>query len=100
MKKRVLMFLLVLLIIVSIVPLTIAAPRNKAKKEKLMVYTSMKEQLIGQLRDAFVKKYPNVQFDYYSAGAGKLMAKLATERQARQHCGDVIWTSEIPDFTS
>lgn len=98
MKKRVLMFLLVLLIIVSIVPLTIAAPRNKAKKEKLMVYTSMKEQLIGQLRDAFVKKYPNVQFDYYSAGAGKLMAKLATERQAGNIVVDVIWTSEIPDF--
>ena len=96
MKKRLLIFFLVLLIIVSSVPLTFAAP--KAKKEKLMVYTSMKEQLIGQIRDAFVKKYPNIQFDYYSAGAGKLMAKLATERQAGNIMVDVIWTSEIPDF--
>ena len=26
--------------------------------EKLMVYTSMKESLIGSLRDAFAKKHP------------------------------------------
>ncbi|MCX7787494.1 MAG: ABC transporter substrate-binding protein [Spirochaetes bacterium] len=68
------------------------------KKEKLMVYTSMKEVLIGELRDAFVKKHPNVSFDYYSAGAGKIMAKIAAERQSKQLVCDVIWTSEIPDF--
>lgn len=70
------------------------------KKEKLMVYTSMKEVLIGELRDAFVKKHPNISFDYYSAGAGKIMAKIAAERQSKQLVCDVIWTSEIPDFIS
>jgi iron(III) transport system substrate-binding protein len=68
------------------------------KKEKLMVYTSMKESMFGKLKDAFVKKYPNVTFDYYSTGAGKLMAKIATERQAGKIAADIIWTSEIPDF--
>ena len=67
-------------------------------KEKLMVYTSMKEVLIGELRDAFVKKHPNVQFDYYSAGAGKIMAKIAAERQSGKLVVDVLWTSEVPDF--
>ncbi len=66
--------------------------------EKLMVYTSMKESLIGKLRDAFVKKYPDITFDYYSAGAGKLMAKIAAERQAGKLTVDVLWHSEIPDF--
>ena len=66
--------------------------------EKLMVYTSMKESLIGTLRDAFAKKHPEVSFDYYSAGAGKLMAKIATERQSGKIVADVLWTSEIPDF--
>ena len=51
--------LLAALLIVSSLPFAYAAP-----KEKLMVYTSMKETLIGELRDAFVKKYPNIQFDY------------------------------------
>ncbi|NLI30482.1 MAG: ABC transporter substrate-binding protein [Nitrospiraceae bacterium] len=66
--------------------------------EKLMVYTSMKESLIGKLRDAFKKKYPDIQFDYYSAGAGKLMAKIAAERQSGKMTVDVLWHSEVPDF--
>ena len=66
--------------------------------EKLMVYTSMKESLIGQIRDAFVKKYPGIAFDYYSAGAGKLMAKIAAERQSSKMTVDVLWHSEVPDF--
>ncbi len=92
-KKRTLMIFVILAMMLNLVTLTIAAP-----KEKLMVYTSMKEHLIGQLRDGFLTKYPGVQFDYYSAGAGKLMAKIATERQAGKIAADVIWTSEIPDF--
>jgi len=66
--------------------------------EKLMVYTSMKESLIGQIRDAFVKKHPDISFDYYSAGAGKLMAKIAAERQSSKMTVDVLWHSEVPDF--
>jgi iron(III) transport system substrate-binding protein len=66
--------------------------------EKLMVYTSMKETLIGKLRDAFAKKHPEVSFDYYSAGAGKLMAKIAAERQSGKLTVDVLWHSEVPDF--
>lgn len=69
-----------------------------AAKEKLTVYTSMKEVLIGKLRDAFVKKNPGIDFDYYSAGAGKLMAKIAAERQSGKIVADILWTSEIPDF--
>ncbi len=66
--------------------------------EKLMLYTSMKESLIGKIRDAFAKKHPEVAFDYYSAGAGKLMAKVAAERQAGKLAVDVLWHSEVPDF--
>ncbi|MCE5242600.1 MAG: ABC transporter substrate-binding protein [Desulfobacteraceae bacterium] len=69
-----------------------------ADKQKLVVYTSMKESLIGKLRDAFVQKNPDIDFDYYSAGAGKLMAKLAAERESGTVVVDVLWTSEIPDF--
>lgn len=68
--------------------------------ETLMIYTSMKEVLIGQIKDAFVKKHPNVTVDYYSAGAGKVMAKMAAERQSGQIVADIIWTSEVPDFFS
>lgn len=91
--KKSLMLLVLLVLVTSLMPLASAA-----EKEKLMVYTSMKETLIGDLRDAFMKQNPNIQFDYYSAGAGKLMAKIAAERQSGRIATDVIWTSEVPDF--
>lgn len=67
-------------------------------QEKLIIYTSMKESLIGRLTDAFKKENPNINIDYQSAGAGKLMAKIAAERQSGKIMADVLWTSEVPDF--
>jgi len=89
--KKIIVGLIVLLFICSAGSVAFGA-------EKLMVYTSMKESLIGQIRDAFVKKHPDISFDYYSAGAGKLMAKIAAERQSSKMTVDVLWHSEVPDF--
>ncbi|MDR1856562.1 MAG: ABC transporter substrate-binding protein [Desulfovibrio sp.] len=66
--------------------------------EKMILYTSMKESLIGAIYKAFHEKHPDITVDYQSAGAGKLMAKIATERQAGKILADVLWTSEVPDF--
>ena len=65
---------------------------------KLVIYTSMKESLVGGILDGFKAKYPGVEIDYQSAGAGKIMAKLDAERQSGHIMADVIWTSEVPDF--
>jgi iron(III) transport system substrate-binding protein len=75
-----------------------ASAVSAAAAEKLVVYTSLKESIIGSMKEAFVKKYPDISVDYQSAGAGKLMAKIATERQSGKIMADVIWTSEVPDF--
>jgi iron(III) transport system substrate-binding protein len=69
-----------------------------AAAQKLVVYTSMKESLIGELRTAFLKRNPGLDMDYQSAGAGKLMAKIAAERESGKILADVLWTSEVPDF--
>jgi len=76
----------------------VASASAAAAAEQLTVYTSMKESLIGQIRDAFARRYPDIHFDYYSAGAGKLMAKIAAERQSGKLTVDVLWHSEVPDF--
>ena len=68
--------------------------------KKLIIYTSMKESLISGIVDGFKKKHPGIEVDYQSAGAGKLMAKIAAERQSGKILADIIWTSEIPDFYS
>ena len=65
---------------------------------KLLIYTSMKESLVGGIIDGFKQKYPDIDVDYQSAGAGKIMAKLAAERQSGRIMADIIWTSEVPDF--
>jgi iron(III) transport system substrate-binding protein len=74
----------------------LAAPLPAA--ERLIIYTSMKESLIGGIVDGFKKKNPGASVDYQSAGAGKLMAKIAAERESGKILADVIWTSEVPDF--
>ena len=51
-----------------------------AAQEKLIVYTSMKESLIGALKLSLLKNIQMLEMDYQSAGAGKLMAKIATEK--------------------
>jgi len=68
--------------------------------KKLIIYTSMKESLIGGIVDGFKKQNPGIEVDYQSAGAGKLMAKIAAERQSGKILADIIWTSEVPDFYS
>ena len=67
-------------------------------QQKLFVYTSMKESMLSEIKTAFVKKHPEIKLDYQSAGAGKLMAKIAAERESGKILADVLWTSEIPDF--
>ena len=67
-------------------------------QQKLFVYTSMKESMVSEIKTAFAKKYPDIKLDYQSAGAGKLMAKIAAERESGKILADVLWTSEVPDF--
>ncbi len=75
-----------------------ATPAPAAGGKKLIIYTSMKESLIGGIVEGFKKKNPGIEVDYQSAGAGKLMAKIAAERQSGKILADIIWTSEVPDF--
>jgi iron(III) transport system substrate-binding protein len=84
--------------LIATIMLVTFSPVWAGEKQKLVVYTSMKEVLIGKLRDAFVQKHKDIEFDYYSAGAGKIMAKIAAERQSGTVVADILWTSEIPDF--
>lgn len=71
---------------------------GKAAAEELLVYTSMKESLMEKIKAGFEMSHPNVSLRYESAGAGKIMAKIATERDLGKILADVLWTSEVPDF--
>lgn len=73
-------------------------PSATTAAKRLVIYTSMKESLIGSIVEDFRRQHPELEIDYQSAGAGKLMEKLAAERQSGAILADVIWTSEVPDF--
>ncbi|MDR3244025.1 MAG: ABC transporter substrate-binding protein [Elusimicrobiota bacterium] len=85
-------------VLVLLVVVFLGAQIAEAAKEKLIVYTSMKESLISALKTDFMKKNPNIEVDSQSAGAGQLMAKIAAERESGKIMADIIWTSEVPDF--
>jgi iron(III) transport system substrate-binding protein len=85
-------------VVVLVLALLLAVSGQAAAKESLIIYTSMKESLIGGIVEGFNKKYPDIAVDYQSAGAGKLMAKIAAERESGKILADIIWTSEVPDF--
>lgn len=71
---------------------------SSEENNKLVIYTSMKESLIGGIVAGFKAKNPGIEVDYQSAGAGKIMAKLEAEKQSGKILADIIWTSEVPDF--
>ncbi len=69
-----------------------------AAAEELIIYTSMKDSLMEKLKADFERSHPDVSLRYESAGAGKIMAKIKTERESGKILADLLWTSEVPDF--
>jgi iron(III) transport system substrate-binding protein len=68
------------------------------QQQKLLVYTSMTESLLGEMKVAFSKKYPHIELDYQNGGTARLMSKLASERNSGTVLADVLWTSDVMDF--
>ena len=50
------------------------------------------------VKKAFEKKYPNIKMDYYFAGTGKVITKIATEAKSGQVAADVIWVGDPADY--
>jgi len=69
-----------------------------SEQQKLLVYSSMKESLLGELKSAFARKHPDINLDYQNGGAAKLMARLAAERESGKLLADVLWTGDVTDF--
>ena len=98
MLKKFLLLMLVTLAMTGCGGDTSTDTAKQPEGNKLLIYTSMKENLIGGIVEGFKKKYPEIEIDYQSGGAGKLMAKVEAEHQSGQIMADIIWTSEVPDF--
>lgn len=65
---------------------------------KVMLYSSLKENQLSALKEGFNKKYPDITFDYYAAGTGKVLTKIATEQQSGQISADLIWVGDPSNY--
>lgn len=73
---------------------------NKDYTGKVMLYSSMQEDQLVALKDAFQRKYPNVTMEYYFAGTSKVVTKISTEAQSGHVAADVIWVGDAADYVS
>ncbi|MEG1632871.1 MAG: ABC transporter substrate-binding protein [Oscillospiraceae bacterium] len=58
---------------------------------KVMLYCSMQEKQIQAIKKGFEAEYPDIEMNYYFAGSGKILTKLAAEVQSGDIAADVIW---------
>ncbi len=65
-----------------------------ALASKVMMYSSMQEDQLVAIKRGFEAKYPGIVMDYYFAGTGRVITKIATEHQAGQVAADVIWVGD------
>jgi iron(III) transport system substrate-binding protein len=64
----------------------------------LIIYTSVRESLMGELKVAFLKLHPGIDVDIRAGGAAKLMARIAAEHDSGVYFADLLWTGEVADF--
>ncbi|MGE0075317.1 MAG: ABC transporter substrate-binding protein [Sphaerochaetaceae bacterium] len=74
-----------------------AASSGEAK-QNVMLYSSLKDSQLAAIKEGFMKKYPNITMDYYTAGTGNVMTKLATEQQAGGISADIIWVGDPTNY--
>ncbi|MDI9465954.1 MAG: extracellular solute-binding protein, partial [Bacillota bacterium] len=52
------------------------------------------------INKGFEAKYPDITMEYYFAGTGRVMTKIAAEAQAGAVGADVIWVGDPADYIS
>ncbi len=64
----------------------------------VMMYSSMNEDQLIAIKKGFEAKNPGVTMEYYFAGTGKVMTKIATEAQAGHVDADILWVGDPTSY--
>ncbi len=81
-------------------PSSDATPAGSDASGTVMLYSSMQEDQLIAIKEGFMKKYPNIEMQYYFAGTSKVVTKISTEAQAGHVDADVIWVGDAADYVS
>ena len=62
---------------------------------QVTVYTSESQDLVTDMLEDFVAKYPGVTYRLYRSGSGEVISKINTELETGSTEADVIWFADI-----
>ena len=65
---------------------------------RVLLYTSVPQQLATQFADAFMKQRPDVKVEIYRAGSTEVGAKIAAEREVGGIRADLLWLADAPVY--
>ena len=70
----------------------------QAKPSRVLLYTSVPQELATQFADAFMRKHPDIKVEIYRAGSTEVGAKLAAEREVGGIRADLLWLADAPIY--
>ena len=99
MKKPSQSLSLTIMAIVAIIALNTAVVFAQAKTpSRVLLYTSVPQELATQFSDAFMKKRPDIRVEIYRAGSTEVGAKIAAEREVGGIRADLLWLADAPVY--
>lgn len=90
---------LTLMAVAGVIVLNAAVAFAQAKSpSRVLLYTSVPQELATQFGDAFMKKRPDVKVEIYRAGSTEVGAKIAAEREVGGIRADLLWLADAPIY--
>lgn len=74
------------------------SPTQAQNPSRVLLYTSVPQELATQFADAFMKKRPDIKVEIYRAGSTEVGAKLAAEREVGGIRADLLWLADAPVY--
>ncbi|MBM2802980.1 MAG: hypothetical protein HW419_873 [Deltaproteobacteria bacterium] len=65
---------------------------------RVLLYTSVPQELATQFAAAFMKKRPDIRVEIYRAGSTEVGAKIAAEREVGGIRADLLWLADAPIY--
>ena len=82
---------------IMLVAFAVASAQSKASS-RVLLYTSVPQELATQFADSFMKKRPDIRVEIYRAGSTEVGAKIAAEREVGGIRADLLWLADAPIY--
>ena len=73
---------------------TEATNPNSEISGKIVIYTSMYEDIIDNVKEKLEKEFPNLEVEFFQGGTGTLQSKIIAELQANKLGCDMLMVAE------